>query len=174
MKNYTDYHNHLNPKQIAEDFQFENITQVWLYGDHYKWRAMRAFGIDEKYITGNASDKEKFLKWAEVVPYTIKNPLFHWTALELKAYFNIDEMGESQLEKWYVRTSILFYYNLLFSNIETQHKLCCFKNESGKIIKNSISVRKSVRVVLLFFGNRTNSIPWHGSTFITMRRELKS
>lgn len=85
-----DYHNHLNPRQIAEDFQFENITQVWLYGDHYKWRAMRAFGVNEKYITGNATDKEKFLKWAEVVPYTIKNPLYHWTALELKAYFNID------------------------------------------------------------------------------------
>ena len=87
-----DYHNHLSAKQIAEDTQFENITQVWLYGDHYKWRAMRAFGIDEKYITGNATDKEKFLKWAEVVPYTIKNPLFHWTALELKAYFGIDEI----------------------------------------------------------------------------------
>nr|WP_298991067.1 glucuronate isomerase [uncultured Polaribacter sp.] len=87
-----DYHNHLSPRQIADDIQFENITQVWLYGDHYKWRAMRAFGINEKYITGNASDKEKFLKWAEVVPYTIKNPLFHWTALELKAYFNIDEI----------------------------------------------------------------------------------
>ncbi|WP_397364526.1 glucuronate isomerase [Olleya sp. R77988] len=87
-----DYHNHLSPKQIAEDTQFENITQVWLYGDHYKWRAMRAFGIDEKYITGNATDKEKFLKWAEVVPYTIKNPLFHWTALELKAYFDIDDI----------------------------------------------------------------------------------
>ncbi len=87
-----DYHNHLSAKQINQNTQFENITQVWLYGDHYKWRAMRAFGIDEKYITGNATDKEKFLKWAEVVPYTIKNPLFHWTALELKAYFNIDKI----------------------------------------------------------------------------------
>ena len=101
-----DYHNHLNPQQIAEDFQFENITQVWLYGDHYKWRAMRAFGIDEKYITGNASDKEKFLKWAEVVPYTIKNPLFHWTALELKAYFNIDQiLTPENAEEIYEKTS---------------------------------------------------------------------
>ena len=66
-----DYHNHLLPDQIANDHKFDNITQVWLNGDHYKWRAMRAFGIDEKYITGQASDKEKFLKWAEVVPYTI-------------------------------------------------------------------------------------------------------
>jgi len=87
-----DYHNHLSPQQIAEDVQFENITQVWLYGDHYKWRAMRAFGIDEKYITGSASDKEKFMKWAEVVPHTLRNPLYHWTHLELKRYFNIDEL----------------------------------------------------------------------------------
>lgn len=87
-----DYHNHLPPNEIANDKQFENITQVWLAGDHYKWRAMRAFGIDEKYITGSASDKEKFLKWAEVVPFTIRNPLFHWTHLELKRYFGIDEL----------------------------------------------------------------------------------
>ena len=101
-----DYHNHLSPQQISQDIKFENITQVWLYGDHYKWRAMRAFGIDEKYITGNASDKEKFLKWAQVVPYTIKNPLFHWTALELKAYFNIDEiLTPENAEEIYEKTS---------------------------------------------------------------------
>ncbi|ARV16315.1 glucuronate isomerase [Polaribacter sp. SA4-12] len=87
-----DYHNHLPSNEIAADKQFDNITQAWLYGDHYKWRAMRAFGINEKYITGDASDKEKFLKWAEVVPFTIRNPLFHWTHLELKAYFGIDEI----------------------------------------------------------------------------------
>jgi len=87
-----DYHNHLSPEQIAEDKQFDNITQVWLAGDHYKWRAMRAYGINERYITGDSSDKEKFLKWAEVVPYTIRNPLFHWTHLELKRYFEIDDL----------------------------------------------------------------------------------
>jgi glucuronate isomerase len=87
-----DYHNHLSPQQIALDKQFENITQVWLAGDHYKWRAMRAHGIDEKYITGDASDKDKFLKWAEVVPYTLRNPLYHWTHLELKRYFGITEL----------------------------------------------------------------------------------
>lgn len=87
-----DYHNHLPPKEIAENRVFENITQVWLAGDHYKWRAMRALGIDEKYITGNASDKEKFLKWAETTPYTVRNPLYHWTHLELKGYFGIDEL----------------------------------------------------------------------------------
>lgn len=87
-----DYHNHLPPDQIAHNKQFRNITEVWLYGDHYKWRAMRTMGVDEKYITGDASDKEKFLKWAETVPYTFRNPLYHWTHLELKRYFGIDEL----------------------------------------------------------------------------------
>ena len=101
-----DYHNHLPPNEIATDKQFKNITQVWLYGDHYKWRAMRAFGINEKYITGDASDKEKFLKWAEVVPFTIRNPLFHWTHLELKAYFGIDEiLSPENAEDIYEKTS---------------------------------------------------------------------
>jgi len=84
-----DYHCHLSPKDIAEDRQFENLTQIWIEGDHYKYRAMRANGIDEKYITGDASDYEKFLKWAETVPYTLRNPLYHWTHLELKNYFGI-------------------------------------------------------------------------------------
>jgi len=87
-----DYHNHLVPQQIAEDKQFDNITQIWLYGDHYKWRAMRAHGVDEKYITGNASDEEKFMKWAETVPYTMRNPLYHWTHLELQRYFGVTEL----------------------------------------------------------------------------------
>ncbi len=84
-----DYHNHLPPKEIAENKKFDNMTEVWLKGDHYKWRAMRAFGIPEKYITGEATDEEKFKKWALVVPYTLKNPLFHWTQMELLKPFNI-------------------------------------------------------------------------------------
>lgn len=87
-----DYHNHLPPGQIVNDIKFRNITQAWLYGDHYKWRAMRANGIDEKYCTGNAGDYEKFEKWAETVPYTLRNPLYHWTHLELKRYFGINEL----------------------------------------------------------------------------------
>ncbi|MDT0649532.1 glucuronate isomerase [Autumnicola edwardsiae] len=87
-----DYHNHLPPKEIAEDRKFDNITQVWLAGDHYKWRAMRTLGVDEKYITGDASDKEKFMAWAKTVPHTLRNPLYHWTHLELKRYFGIDEL----------------------------------------------------------------------------------
>lgn len=87
-----DYHNHLIPEQIANDINFENITQVWLAGDHYKWRAMRANGVDEYYITGRATDLEKFKKWAETVPYTLRNPLYHWTHLELQRYFDIHEV----------------------------------------------------------------------------------
>ena len=87
-----DYHNHLSPKDIAQDRQFENITQLWVEGDHYKWRAMRANGIDEKYITGDASDYDKFMKWAATVPHTLRNPLYHWSHLELKNYFGIDDL----------------------------------------------------------------------------------
>ncbi|MEE1013590.1 MAG: glucuronate isomerase [Clostridia bacterium] len=86
-----DYHCHLNPQIIAEDYQFRNITDLMLGGDHYKWRQMRSNGVDEKYITGDASDWEKFQKWAETMPYLIGNPLYHWTHLELKRYFNIDK-----------------------------------------------------------------------------------
>ncbi len=84
-----DYHCHLSPKDIAEDRQFENLAQIWIDGDHYKYRAMRANGVDEKFITGTATDFEKFIKWAETVPYTLRNPLYHWTHLELKNYFGI-------------------------------------------------------------------------------------
>jgi glucuronate isomerase len=87
-----DYHCHINPKQIADDVRFENITQIWLYGDHYKWRGMRTNGVDERYCTGDASDWEKFEKWAETVPYTLRNPLFHWTHLELKKFFGINKI----------------------------------------------------------------------------------
>ena len=86
-----DYHCHLSPQQIAADHQFENLTQAWLYGDHYKWRAMRTNGVDESYCTGDKPDEEKFKKWAETVPYTLRNPLYHWTHLELQRYFNITE-----------------------------------------------------------------------------------
>ena len=86
-----DYHNHLPADQIALDIQFENITRVWLNGDHYKWRAMRANGVNEEFISGNKTDWEKFEAWAGTVPYTLRNPLYHWTHLELQRYFDIHE-----------------------------------------------------------------------------------
>lgn len=85
-----DYHCHLSPKEIAENKQFKNITEIWLYGDHYKWRAMRSLGISEEFISGSGSDYDKFKQWSKAVPYTIGNPLYHWTHLELKRYFQTD------------------------------------------------------------------------------------
>ncbi len=87
-----DYHCHLNPKEIAEDKRYRNITELWLGDDHYKWRAIRSNGIDEKYITGEGDDKDKFFKWAETIPNCLGNPLFHWTHLELRRYFGIIEL----------------------------------------------------------------------------------
>ncbi|GEL09690.1 D-glucuronate isomerase [Flavobacterium glycines] len=101
-----DYHNHLNPQFIAEDKIFSNITDVWIKGDHYKWRAMRTLGINEQFVTGNGSDKDKFLNWAKTVPYTMRNPLYHWTHLELARYFDItDLLNEKSAERIYDETS---------------------------------------------------------------------
>ena len=94
-----DYHNHLSPKLIAEDARFENITQVWLGGDHYKWRAMRSNGVEENSITGSASDEEKFTQWAATLPFAIRNPLYDWTHLELKRYFGIDQLLSEKTAK---------------------------------------------------------------------------
>ena len=87
-----DYHNHLPPADIADNRQFDNLGEIWLAGDHYKWRAMRANGCPERYCTGRASWKEKYLAWARTVPHTLGNPLYHWTHLELKRYFGIDQL----------------------------------------------------------------------------------
>ena len=87
-----DYHCHLSPQQIADDINFNNLTQAWLYGDHYKWRAMRTNGVPEDYCTGKKSDIEKFNHWAATVPYTMRNPLYHWTHLELQRYFGIQDI----------------------------------------------------------------------------------
>src|SRR5688572_21607773 len=94
-----DYHCHLPPDQIANDTQFENLTQVWLYGDHYKWRAMRTNGVNEEFITGDKSDYEKFEKWAATVPYTLRNPLYHWTHLELQRYFGVNDILDATTAK---------------------------------------------------------------------------
>jgi glucuronate isomerase len=94
-----DYHCHLSPKDIAENRQFDNLTRIWLEGDHYKWRAMRANGIDEEFITGKASDFDKFTKWAETVPYTMRNPLYHWTHMELLRPFGVKKILKPETAK---------------------------------------------------------------------------
>jgi glucuronate isomerase len=98
-----DYHCHLPPEDVAGAKQYENITQVWLYGDHYKWRAMRSNGVDERMCTGDASDREKFQAWAETVPKCLRNPLYHWTHLELRRPFGIDDVllsGDTAEDVW--------------------------------------------------------------------------
>ena len=97
-----DYHCHLNPQEIFEDRRFENITQVWLGGDHYKWRLMRSAGMDERFITGDATDREKFQRWAETISLAIGNPLYHWSHLELKNCFGYDGVlnGETAEAVW--------------------------------------------------------------------------
>lgn len=103
-----DYHCHLPPGQIANDINFKSITHAWLYGDHYKWRAMRTNGVNEAYITGGKTDEEKFSKWAATVPYTVKNPLYHWTHLELQRYFDIHELlSPATSSKIYTQCSAL-------------------------------------------------------------------
>src|SRR5512133_3821953 len=94
-----DFHCHLSPAMIADNRKFDNLTQAWLEGDHYKWRAMRTNGINEEFCTGKAADTEKFAKWAETVPYTIGNPLYHWTHLELARYFDIKDLLSSKTSK---------------------------------------------------------------------------
>jgi len=102
-----DYHNHLSPEDVAVDRKFENISKVWLYGDHYKWRAMRTNGVHEAFITGDKNDWEKFNAWATTVPYTLRNPLYHWTHLELQRYFDIhDILSADTAKKIYDETSL--------------------------------------------------------------------
>ena len=104
-----DYHCHIESREIAEDITFKNITELWLKGDHYKWRLMRTTGIDERFITGDAPDKEKFMMWAKAVESAFGNPLYHWTCLELDRYFDINEplTGRNAEEVWNKTNTVL-------------------------------------------------------------------
>ncbi|MBS6645469.1 MAG: glucuronate isomerase [Clostridiaceae bacterium] len=117
-----DYHCHINPQEIFEDRKFDNITQVWLGGDHYKWRQMRSNGVDETYITGDASDREKFQKWAETMPKLIGNPLYHWSHLELQKYFGYTGYlnGDTAEEVWNLCNAKLQESSMTVRNIIKQ------------------------------------------------------
>lgn len=135
-----DYHCHVSPKEIFEDLHFDNITQVWLYQDHYKWRLMRSNGIDEHYITGNATDYEKFKNFAETLPKAIGNPMYHWCHLELRNYFGFDGVlnGETSKQVW---------------------------NIANEKLKNGLSVRKLIENSNVTFIGTTDdpidSLEWH-------------
>jgi glucuronate isomerase len=169
-----DYHNHLPTQEIAENKKFKNITELWLYGDHYKWRAMRAWGMNEKLITGDADDKEKFFAWAEVAPKTVRNPLFHWTQLELKNSFGIDNyLNVETVDEIYSTCNGLLHLD----SFSTQSLLTKFKVEfvgttddpCDNLIyhrqlakqKTGIAVKPSFRPDKIFqIANRTNFISY--------------
>lgn len=124
-----DYHCHINPREIYEDRTFKNITQIWLGGDHYKWRLMRSNGVEEIYITGGASDREKFQKWAETLEMAIGNPLYHWSHLELQRYFGYEGVlnGDTAEEVWHLCNEKLSQPDMTTRNIikRSNVKLLC-------------------------------------------------
>lgn len=136
-----DYHCHINPREIAEDRRFENITQVWLGADHYKWRFMRSCGVEEYYITGEASDKEKFMKWAEVLGKAIGNPLFHWSHLELQRYFD--------------------YHGYLNKNTAEEVWDICNKKLAGADMSARNLIKKSGVTLICTTDDPIDSLEWH-------------
>ena len=121
-----DYHCHVSPKEIWEDQSYENITQAWLYGDHYKWRLMRTMGIDESYITGGKSDYERFLAFAGTVPYCIGNPMYHWVHMELQRYFGItEELNPETAPQIWEKTQAVLQGGLTVRKIIEQSRVAC-------------------------------------------------
>jgi glucuronate isomerase len=149
-----DYHNHLPPDQIARDTTFENLTQAWLYGDHYKWRAMRTNGVDESYCTGNKNDFDKFMMWAKTVPYTLRNPLYHWTHLELQRYFDIHELlSETSAERIYADCSAklrspAFSVCHLFQKMNVQ-LVCTTDDPVDSLEHHQVISQQSSRIIVL-------------------------
>jgi glucuronate isomerase len=143
-----DYHNHLSPEEIATDKKFATITEAWLKGDHYKWRAMRANGIEEKFITGNADDYSKFKAWAATVPFTMRNPLYHWAHLELKHPFNINELlNEGSAEAIYYQCNELLQTKYSVQEILNYHKvelLCTTDNPTDHLHNHDQIVHSNV------------------------------
>ncbi len=136
-----DYHCHISPQEIYEDRKFENITQVWLGADHYKWRQMRSNGVEERYITGDATDREKFQKWAETLEMAIGNPLYHWSHLELKRYFGYEGCLNSD-------------------TAETVWQLCNEKLASGELTARSL-IKNSNVTLLCTTDDPIDSLEWH-------------
>ena len=142
-----DYHCHLPPDEIASDKKFRDITEIWLDGDHYKWRAMRALGVDENLITGSASPYEKFMAWAKTVPNTVRNPLYHWTHLELERYFGIDELldGKSADKIWHECNEKLTSEDFTVRNLLLKMKVevVCTTDDPSEPLVNHEKLRNS-------------------------------
>jgi glucuronate isomerase len=160
-----DYHCHIQQHEIHENKQFANLTQVWLAGDHYKWRAMRSCGISEHYITGNASDYDKFIAWSKTLPQLIGNPLYHWTHLELQRYFNIyDVLNEANADKiWIAANKVLISGKLNVHDIIKQSKVeaICTTDDPADNLAEHLALKDSftaARVLPSFRPDRALSI----------------
>jgi glucuronate isomerase len=148
-----DFHCHLSTAMIDEDRRFNNLTEAWLEGDHYKWRAMRSNGINENYCTGNAPDEEKFKKWAETVPSTPGNPLYHWTHLELARYFNIHELlSPSSADMIYEKASAMLKtseFSIRSIIRKMKAEIICTTDDPNDNLEHHISLKKSFEIPVL-------------------------
>ncbi|MBK5272468.1 MAG: glucuronate isomerase, partial [Bacteroidia bacterium] len=175
-----DYHCHLPPQQISEDIQFENISHAWLHGDHYKWRALRTNGVDESYCTGTKSDWEKFKKWAETVPYTLRNPLYHWTHLELQRYFNVqDILNPDTAKKIYEECSALLQtpeYSVRNLLRKMNVKLVCTTDDPVDSLKHHSKIKNSgfeIPILPAFRPDNAMNVS-NAETFNTYIRKLEA
>lgn len=172
-----DYHNHLSPSFLAKNKPFENITQAWLSGDHYKWRAMRANGVEEKFITGNASDIDKFKQWAKTVPFTVGNPLFHWTHLELLRYFGIKELLQpSTAEKIYeLANSVLQRTSPAQLLLEKNVEVICTTDDPTDDLQHHQYISKKIQEIKVFPSFRSDNLfRIEHPDFITYLQKLSS
>jgi glucuronate isomerase len=140
-----DYHNHLLPRQIAANHQFGDLTELWLSGDHYKWRAMRANGVPERFITGDASPEEKFRAWAAAVPYTLRNPLYHWTHLELSRHFGINELLNAETAERIWRDTNAQLPSLRVHDLLAHHqvRVLCTTDDPADSLEHHRTIRES-------------------------------
>ena len=159
-----DYHCHINPQEIAEDRKFENITQVWLGGDHYKWRQMRSNGVDEYYITGAATDREKFQKWAETLELAIGNPLYHWSHLELQRYFGYHGVlnGDTAEEVWNLCNEKLKEDGMS----EYADYIAQLSKVSGVEIKTFEDLKEALNIRLDYFADHGCSVSDHALEYV--------
>ncbi len=183
-----DYHNHLPPKDISEDRRFSNLFEIWLEGDHYKWRAMRANGVDERFCTGDAKPYEKFLAWARTVPYTLRNPLYHWTHLELQRYFGIHELLDERTAPgiWQKTNEMLAGGDLTARGILRRFRVTalCTTDDPADDLRHHQAIAKSEFTVAVYPAFRPDRVfqvhlperwsEWLGRLEVTVNREINN
>jgi len=174
-----DYHNHLDPNEIASNKMFSSLTEAWLQDDHYKWRAMRANGIHERFITGNATEEKKFIKWAETVPYTIRNPLFHWTHLELQRYFGIKEILSPKTASFIFDQTNAFLQKDEFSTLGLLNKMkvevvCTTDHPTDSLAHHKSFMEKGEQLQMLPTFRPDKLIILEGDDFLSFLKKLES